>query len=191
LVLAADADRRRIERELHEGVQQHLVAIAVTLQLAVQAAASDPAAVKTLLGELERDVQRALDEAADLAQSIYPTLLEAGGVAALLRSAAASAGVPASVEVGAGSIPPEAARTVYLCWRHMLEHHRGETRATLTVHEAEEALRFEVTGDAVRAHAGFERLRDRVEALGGRLTTGPKPGGGMRVSGSLPLSRRG
>jgi signal transduction histidine kinase len=190
LVLDADADRRRIERELHEGVQQHLVALAVNLQLAVRAAASDPAAVMPLLRELESDVQRALDEAADLAQSIYPTLLEAGGVAAMLRSAAATAGVPASIEVGSGSMPPEVARTVYLCWRHVLEHHRGQTRATLTAHQAEGALRFEVTGDAARSQAGFERLRDRVEALGGRLTAGPKPGGGIRVAGSLPLSRR-
>jgi signal transduction histidine kinase len=174
---------------LHEGVQQQLVALAVTLQLAVQAADADPAAAKALLRDMERDVQRALDGTAELAQYIYPALLEAGGLAALLRSAAASAHVPASVEVAAGSIPPVVARTVYLCWLEMLEHHRGETRATLTAREAEEALLFEVTGVTAYAEAGFERLRDRVEALGGHLTVGSEPGRGTRISGSLPLAR--
>ena len=72
LVLAADADRRAIERELHEGVQQHLVALAVNLQLARQSADADPEAAKELLEQMGRDVQQALDETAQLAQRIYP-----------------------------------------------------------------------------------------------------------------------
>jgi signal transduction histidine kinase len=174
---------------LHEGVQQHLVGLAVDLQLAVQAASSDPAAVTTLLRDLERDVQRALDESADLAQSIYPPLLEAGGIAALLRFAAASAHIPASVEVGAGSLPPEVARTVYLAWLSVLEHHAGGTPVTLVVREAEEAVVFEVAGETDPSK-GIERLRDRVEALGGRLTVVSEPAGGTRIAGRLPLSRR-
>ncbi len=93
IVFAADADRRMIERELHERVQQNLVALAVNLQLADLAVEADPAAAKTLLAELARDVQQALDETAQLAQRIYPPLLEAGGLAAALRAAAGSAGV--------------------------------------------------------------------------------------------------
>ena len=85
LVLAADADRRRIERELHGGVQQHLVALAVKLQHAVELADADPRATKTLLEELSRDVRQALDETAQLAQRIYPYLVAEGGLGAVLR----------------------------------------------------------------------------------------------------------
>jgi len=197
LVLAADADRRRIERELHEGVQQHLVALAVNLQLASQLADSDPAAAKALLEEIGRDVQQALDETAQLAQRIYPPLLEAGGLASALRLAAVSAGIPVSVEVAVGaSYPPEVAGTVYLCCLEALEHAGAWARVTVTVRDEEGALAFEVIGDGVRSAAaaarsaaGLDRLRDRVEALGGRLTVRSEPGRDTHVSGSLPLSR--
>ena len=128
LVLAADADRRTIERDLHDGVHQHLVALAATLQLARLAADSDPTAVKPLLEEMGRDVRQALDEMALLVQRIYPSTLELGGLAALLRSAALNAGVPATVEVPAGSsYSPEIGMTVYLCWIALLA--RGATTA--------------------------------------------------------------
>jgi signal transduction histidine kinase len=190
LVLASDADRRTIERDLHDGVHQHLVALAVNLQLAGQAADSDPAAAKTLLEEIGRDVQQALDETALLAQRIYPATLEAGGLAALLRSAAVNAGVPASVDVAAGSTyPPEVGMTVYLCWLDALARGSGETRVTIRVREGEDALAFEVIGNAARSDADLDRVRDRVEALGGRLTIRSGPDRGIRVSGSLPFSR--
>jgi signal transduction histidine kinase len=190
LVLAADADRRTIERDLHEGVQQHLVALAVNLQLAGQAADSDPAAAKALLEEMGRHVQQALDETALLAQRIYPATLEAGGLAALLRSAAVSAGVPASVDVAAGSnYPPEVGMTLYLCWLDALARASGETRVTIRVREREDALAFEVIGNTARSDADLDRVRDRVEALGGRLTIRSGSERGIRVSGSLPLSR--
>lgn len=190
LVLAADADRRTIERDLHDGVHQQLVALAVNLQLAGQAADSDPAAAKTLVEAIGRDVQQALDETALLAQRIYPATLEAGGLAALLRSAAVSAGVPASVDVAAGSnYPPEVGMTVYLCWLDALARGSGETRVTIKVREGEDALAFEVIGNAARSDADLDRVRDRVEALGGRLTIRSEPDRGIRVSGALPLSR--
>lgn len=186
-MLAADADRSRIERALHDGVQQHLVSLAVNLQLAQPLADTDPAAAKVLLEEMAREVQQALDETAQLAQWIYPPLLEAGGLAAALRSAAATAGIPAAVDVTArSSYPPELARTVHTCWLEALEHAGGETSAAVTVREEERALTFEIVEDAALSDARLDRLRDRVEALGGRLAIGPEPG---RVSGSFPLSR--
>jgi signal transduction histidine kinase len=197
LVQAADTERRTIERDLHEGVQQHLVGLAVNLQLASQLLDTDPATAKALLEEMGRDVQQALDETAQLAQRIYPPLLEAGGLAAALRAAAASIGIPVSVEVeAAAGCPPEVVRTVYLCCIGALEHAGAEARATITVRKEEEAIAFEVAEDgawpvaaAARSDAGLDRLRDRVEALGGRLTVRSEPGRGTRVSGSLPLSR--
>lgn len=190
LVLAADAERRRIERSLHEGVQQHLIALAVNLQHAGSLADSDPPAARTLLEGMERDVQQALDETAQLAQQIYAPLLELGGLGAALRSAAASAGIPASVEVTAGSnYPPEVAWTVYSCWLQALSTDAAEARATITVREKKGAVIFEVVESAAHPGAQLERLRDRVEALGGRLTIRSEPGRRICVSGSLPLSR--
>jgi signal transduction histidine kinase len=123
LVLAADADRRTIERELHEGLQQQLVALSVKLQLAGRSADDDPAAMKALLLEMERDIQQALDETGRLAERIYPPLLEAGGLLAALRSAAVRFGTPTRFEVTAGAVyPPEVAGTVYFCCAEALEH---------------------------------------------------------------------
>jgi signal transduction histidine kinase len=197
LVLAADADRRRIERDLHESVRQHLVALAVNLQRAGAWMDADHAAAKELLEEMGHDVQEALDETARLAQRIYPALHDAGGLAAALRSAAVSAGIPASVDVLAGANrSPEVAATVYLCCLEALEHVSAGARATVTVRDEEGEIGFEVVEDGARSaaavagsDAGLDRLRDRVEALGGRLTIRSERGRGIRVSGSLPLSR--
>jgi signal transduction histidine kinase len=189
LVLAADADRRRIERDLHEGVQQHLVALAVNLQLAGKSVDADPAAVRALLDEMGRDVQQALDETAQLAQRTYPPLLEAGGLVVALRSAAVSIGIRASLEVAAGgSYPPEVAGAVYWCCLEAFEHAGAGARATVTVREEEEAIAFEVAVTGPYSDAGLGRTRDRVEALGGRLTIRPEPSRGIHVSGSLPLA---
>jgi signal transduction histidine kinase len=190
LVLAADAECRRIELDLHEGAQQQLVALAVNLQLAGQLVDASPAAAKALLEEMERDVRQALDDAGRLAERIYPPLLAAGGLAAALRSAAVSAGITASVNVSARSTyAPEISRTLYLCWLEALESAEGETPATVTVREEEGALMFEVEAGARLAAAAGDRLRDRVEALGGRLTVESDAGHGTRVRGSLPRSR--
>ena len=189
LVLAADADRRLLERELHDRVQQHLVALAVNLRLTAQSADADPAAAKAFLAELERDVQQALDETAELARRIYPPLLDAGGLAASLRSAAVGAGIRASLDVTAkASYPPEVAAAVYWCCLEAFEHAGAGTRAAVTVRDEEGAVAFEVVEDGSRSGAGLDRLRDRVEALGGRLTIESEPDRGIRVSGSLPLS---
>ena len=191
LVLAADADCRRIERDLHEGAQQHLVALAVNLQLAGPMVDANPAAARALLEEMERDVQLALEETARLAERIHPPFPEAGGLGAVLRSAAVSAGIPASVNVAAGSTyAPEISRTIYVCWLEALESAGEEAPATVTVREEDEELMFEfVQAGAPLAAAAGERLSDRVEALGGRLTVESDAGRGTRMFGSLPLSR--
>ena len=188
LVVSADADRSRVERELHDGVQQDLIALAVNLQLAGQAA--DPAAAKTLIDEMGRDVQQALDKTSLLARRIYPATLEAEGIGTLLRSAAASAGAPASVDVAAPSnYPPEVVMTLYLCWLHMLACGTAETEASIRVRESDDVLTFEIIGDTACANVDLDYLLDRVEALGGRLALTSGSGDGARISGSLPLPR--
>jgi signal transduction histidine kinase len=184
LVLAADADRRAIERELHQGVQQHLAALAVNLQLASRSADADPATAKELLEQMGRDVQQAFDETARLAQRVYPPL-EPGGLAAALRSAAVGAGVTASVEVEAATdSPPEVAVTVYRSWLEALEHAADRPRIAVRAQDSE--LMFELAGTEIPDQT-LEGLRDRIEALGGRLTIRSEAGGGTTLIGSLPL----
>jgi len=167
-------------------VQQHLVALAVKLQLAGPLADANPAAAKALLEEMGRDVQQALDEAARLAQRIHPQLFEADGLAVALRSAAVSADIPASVDVRVDSTyAPEILRTVYVCWLESLEQAGGDARTTATVREENGALTFEFGGEW---STRLDGLRDRVEALGGRLTVESDGGRGPYVSGSLPVS---
>jgi signal transduction histidine kinase len=190
LVLAADADRRAIERDLHDGVHQHLIALAVSLQLAGQAERADPAALTALLDEMSSAVQDALDETAELAQRIHPATLEAGDLAALLRSAATQAGVPGAVDVSAGpSYPPELVMTIHLCWLGTLARAGGDSRPTIDVRDTGDALTFAISETGVQSGTGFDSVRERVEALGGRLTITPAGHGETVVKGSFPLER--
>ena len=177
LVHAADADRRRLERELHDGVQQRLVALAVELQLA------EPA--EGVLEEMRRGVDGAIEDARRLAERMYAPL-ELGGLPVALRAAAASAGTAATVDVDAGpSYPDVVARTVYLCWLEAVDAAAGG-EPTIRVRGENGTVGFELSA-VEAARPGLERLRDRVEALGGRLELDASPSGGLRASGSLPL----
>jgi len=188
LALALDADRHRIERALHNGVQQRLVALAVTVQLAGAGADAPPAEEKALLDDVRRDVQQALDETAALAESISPPLLEGGGLPVALRAAAVRADLRVSVDVASGSaLPPHVARTVYWCWVEVLQH---GGRPAITVREEGGDLVFVVdrAGVSPVLESRLDWLRERVEAFDGRLTV--QSGlGGTRVRGTLPLAR--
>jgi signal transduction histidine kinase len=190
LVLAADDDRRAIERDLHGGVHQRLVSLAVVLQLARQADGSDPAAVTSLLAEMADAVQDALEDATRLAERIRPATLEAGDLPAFLRSAATAAGVPATVGVTAtGSYPPEAVMTVHLCWLAALAGAGRGSPTAIEVHDGVDALAFEITCTEGESTADLERARERVEALGGVLAIASSGGGGSVVACSLPTRR--
>jgi signal transduction histidine kinase len=186
LVRTADAERRGIERALHDGVQQDLVALAANLEVAAGSMDSDPAAAKALLAELQREARRALSEMRELANRIFPPLLEAGGLVAELRAAASRAGVPARIDVDA-SPPPEIAVAVYLCALDVFERAPAGTEVAVTVRGEGGTLPFEIDADV---DLGSERRapHDRVEALGGRVTI---TAGSDRttVAGSLPISR--
>jgi len=188
LTLAADAERRGIERAMHEGVQQDLVGLAANLEVAVGSVDSDPAAAKALLHELQREARRALTDMQGLANRIFPALLEAGGLVAELRAAASRAGVP--VELAADvhvTVPPKIAAAVYFCALDVFERAPAGTPVVVRVRGEEGALAFEIDADG---DLGSERRapHDRVEALGGRVTI-TSEGDRTTVTGSLPLPR--
>jgi signal transduction histidine kinase len=190
LVLAADADRREIERELHDGAQQDLVGLAVNLQQVRRLVTTDPAAAGALVDEMRRDVHEGLDRLRALAERIYPPQLETGGLRVALRSAAASVGVRAHIEVAATvAVPSEASRTVYLCCVGALERFAEGTSATVAVRAENGTLAFEIVADGpglATADADLAAVRDRVEALGGRLKIASESGA-TRIAGSLPI----
>lgn len=186
--MAADAERRGIERALHDGVQQDLVGLSANLEVAARSVDSDPAAAKAVLDELQRETRRALTEMRELASRIFPPLLEAGGLLAELRAAASRAGVPVGLAVEVQvSVPPELAGAVYFCALDAFERAPAGTPVTVGVRGEEDALVFEIDVDG---DLGSERRapHDRVEALGGRVRI---MAGGDRtsVAGSLPLPR--
>ena len=200
VLAAADAERLRIERALHDGAQQHLVSLAVNLQLARQLADSDPVAAKMLLEEIGRDVREALEDVRELAHGIYPPLLIDRGLAEALKAAASGASIPTRVEATAlDRYPSEAEATAYFCCLEALQnaarHGGAGAQATVRVWPEEGALLFEVIDDgagfepsATRRGAGLTSVSDRLGALGGRLTISSESGHGTRVSGTIPLA---
>ena len=166
------------------------------MQLARKLADEDPVTAGELLDEIGLDLRHALEETGRLAHRIYPPLLEAGGLAAALRAAAASLGSRARIEVPPrASLTPEVAGLVYFCCLEVLECAGRETPARVTVREAEGAIVFDVVAEAARgaspsgAVLDLARWRDRVEALGGQVTVDTEPGGDILVAGSLPVPR--
>ena len=189
LAVGDDAERRGLERDLHQGVQQLLVAIAAQLQLVAGLIGVDPSAAKAPLEEAAREVELAVGEAQVLAQRIYPPLLDQGGLAVAIRSAAAIANVPTRLDVDThAACPPEVARAVYLCCLEMFERAGAGTETAVTVRDEEAILHFEVVADFGTSAVDVVRLRDRVEALGGQLTIASQAGNGTRIAGSLPLA---
>ena len=150
----------------------------------------DPAAAKTLLDELARNLREALDETTELAQTVYPSMLEGRGFASALRSAAESVGVTAQVNVPTvARYPPEIAAAVYWSCIEALSSASPGSEATVSVLDADGALTFEVAVATHHPEARLDHLRDRIEALDGRVSVDDTQDGGSRVHGWLPLSR--
>jgi glucose-6-phosphate-specific signal transduction histidine kinase len=174
LTSAADAGRRKIERDLHDGVQQDLVALAVNLELARTLADSDPEGAKKLLEQVRRDALETLDGVRALAHGIYPAMLTARGLVDALRP------VPAEVQAtGIARYPLEIEQTVYFCCVELLSHVRG--RASIRIWGEDETLCFEVAADSLDGD-DLSGVSDRLAAHGGSLTTSA---GAAR--GTLPL----
>jgi len=200
IVAAADAARRQIERNLHDGAQQHLVALAVNVRLARQLAERDPEASGKILDQLGGAVQEAVQELRALAHGIYPPLLIDRGVAEALRSAAGRAALPTEVDAeGLDRYSPEREAAVYFCCMEALQNagkHAGDGAAAFVrVWQEGANLLFEVrdTGagfDAagtLASGAGFVNMSDRVGAIGGTFSVTSAPGAGTTVAGSIPV----
>jgi signal transduction histidine kinase len=190
LVLVADAERRGIERALHEGVLQDLVGLAANLEVAAGSLDSDPAAARTILDELQREARRALTDMQELATRVFPPLLDVGGLVAELRAAASRAGVQAQIDVDVDVVrtsPPEIVGAVYFCALDVFERALDGTPVVVNVRGETGELVFEIDADG---DLGSEHRapHDRVEALGGRVTITAETNR-TTVVGSLPIPR--
>jgi len=178
IAATADGERRRIERALHDGVQQDLIALAVNLQLARGLADSQDAS--SYLEAASRDVHDALDGVRALGQSVYPSLLIDRGLAEALRGAARTAHMPTSVDAPEDRYPPEIEAAVYFTCVRVLDAVEAR-RARVRVWSERGSLLFEVAVEGGLVPESAE-LEDRAGAAGGSLSFFP-----AGVRGTIPL----
>jgi signal transduction histidine kinase len=200
IVEATDSERRRIERDLHDGAQQHLVALAVSVRLARQLADADVVQAKEMLDQIAGDLQEAVQELRNLAHGIYPPLLMDRGLSDALRAAATRAALPTDVVTGdLGRYPQAVEAAVYFCCLEALQNagkHAGDGAAVkISLYEDQGALFFQIeddgagfdlAGDAQHGH-GFVNMSDRVGAFGGTVNVRSTPGSGTTIAGRIPL----
>jgi len=198
IVATGDAERRKIERNLHDGAQQHLVALAVNLRLTKDMLSDDPEGAAEMLEALGDAVKDTIQELRDLAHGIYPPLLMDSGLPEALRAAANRSPLSVSVEAdGVGRHPSDVEAAVYFCCLEALQNaakHAPEASVRLTVTESDGELRFEVRDDgpgfdvaAATAGHGFVNMSDRLGAIGGTVEWRSAPGEGATITGTIPI----
>ena len=200
LVEAQDAERRRIERNLHDGAQQQLIALAIQLGLLAESA-DDPDLIRQAIPDLKAQLSTALDDLRALARGIYPPLLAEQGLVMALRTQAARSPVPVVLEADqVGRYPQDAESTVYFCTLEALQNvakHARASAATVRLSGSAGTLEFSVSDDgagfpaaATRHGSGLQGMSDRLAAHGGTLTVTSQPGQGTTITGRLPTSER-
>jgi signal transduction histidine kinase len=199
IIDAADAERRRIERDLHDGAQQRMVAVAVTLGLAEARMESDPASAAKLVTQAREEAQLAVKELRELARGIHPALLSERGLGVALDALAKRAPVPvevsgvpdtpicSAVEAAAYYVTAEALTNV--------AKYAHASKAWVQLCVEGDRLRVEVRDDGVggadpSTGTGLRGLRDRVDALDGQFEVDSPAGGGTTVTVELPLDER-
>jgi signal transduction histidine kinase len=194
IVQAADAERRRLERDLHDGAQQRLLGIRLALQLA-RGQAGDERAVEGLLSEADAEVVGALEELRALARGIHPAILTEDGLAAALAGLARRAPIPVEFTVCRERMSASVEATAYFVAGEALANvvkHAHASRVTINVMRANGRLAIEVTDDGIGGAdadgAGLRGLRDRVEALDGHLRVESPSAGGTRVTAAIPCA---
>jgi signal transduction histidine kinase len=198
VVASGDAERRRVERNLHDGAQQHLVALAVNLRLTKDVLGEDPAAAAEMLDELALAVQDTIQELRELAHGIYPPLLVDSGLGEALRAVTNRS--PLDIELsteGIGRYGGDVEAAVYFCCLEALQNagkHAPSSHVVVRVWEETGSLLFEVRDDgpgfdvrtAQRGH-GYVNMMDRLGAIGGAVRWESEVGHGTAIRGSLPL----
>lgn len=199
IVATGDAERRKIERNIHDGAQQQLVALAVNIRLTKDLVGEDPDTAVEMLEALAASVKDTIAELRNLAHGIYPQLLIDAGLSEALRAAAGRSHLDVSVDVTAerryGS---EIEAAIYFCCMEALQNagkHAPEAAVTLRVWEEAGGLLFEVVDDGpgfdpptgVGAGHGYANMADRLGAIGGSVRWDSAVGAGTRITGSVPL----
>jgi signal transduction histidine kinase len=201
LVAAQDEERRRIERNIHDGAQQQLVALAIKLNLTESLIGTDADAERELLAELRREATDAVEDLRDLARGIYPPLLAGEGLAAALRAQARKSPVPTSLTAdGVGRYPQDVEAVIYFCVLEALQNiskYASASCARVRLAAAGDELEFEVSDDGAgfdlgaKAYGtGLQGMADRLNALGGSLDIATSPGTGTVVRGRVPEPSR-
>jgi signal transduction histidine kinase len=199
LVTAQDTERRRLERNLHDGAQQNLIALKLKIALLKNLAATDPPRAQAALDELTGDANEAIETLRELARGLYPPILAQDGLLAAVEAQARRTPLP--VEVVGGPLPRYSQETeagVYFCVLEALQNmvkHASATKAMVSIELRDGRLAFSVTDDGrgldperARSGSGMQNMRDRIEVLGGELQVESSPGGGTRVTGSIPVT---
>jgi signal transduction histidine kinase len=200
LVMAQDEERRKIERNIHDGAQQQIVALAIKLRTANQLTALHPERSQALHVELEGEVTEALENLRDLARGIYPPLLADQGLVSALRSQARKSPVPVTVDgEGIGRFPQGAESAVYFCTLEALQNVAKYAQASMASVELSDGggwLTFAVRDDGVGFDpvakgygTGIQGMADRLAALGGDLRVTSSVGDGTRIEGRVPIDR--
>ncbi|WP_371780925.1 GAF domain-containing sensor histidine kinase [Streptosporangium subroseum] len=198
IVTAADASRRAIERDLHDGAQQHLVTLSVKLGLAREIIKEDPALAAELLEELHSDVQNTNATFRELAHGIYPPLLRNYGLGEAMRSVTRRVSLPYQVDVDLPRrYPEEIEAAVYFCCLEAIQNagkHAGpDASIEVRIHADSETLRFSVSDDGLGFAAGtgeghgFVNMTDRLGAIGGLLFVESERSAGTTVRGEIPI----
>jgi signal transduction histidine kinase len=199
IIAAADAERRKIERDLHDGAQQRMVAVAVTLGLAQAQFESDPEQAQKLIAQAREEAQLAVKELRELARGIHPAVLSDRGLGPALEALAARAPVPVEVTgVPEEQLSPSVEACAYFITAEALTNvakYAHAQEATVQLSLEGERLRLEVRDDGVGgadldAGTGLRGLRDRVDALDGRFEIESPLGGGTTVTAEMPLDGR-
>lgn len=200
LLAAQDEERRKLERNIHDGAQQQLVALAVRLKLADSLLDRDVPRAHEALAGLQIDTHEALENLRDLARGIYPPLLADKGLLAALKSQAQKALVPVRIETdGLGRFSQEIEAAAYFCVLEALQNigkYAGASQATLRLSEEAGKVMFEVSDDGsgfdpdrTGYGTGLQGMADRLEALGGTLQIRSRPGEGTRLTGRIPARK--
>ena len=195
IVEAADSERRRLERNLHDGAQQRLVSLALVLAKVEANLRADPGAATRLLQAARKELQLAIDELLELARGIHPAILSDRGLAPALQALIARTPLSVDLDATGSRFPkPVEAAAYYLVAEGLtnVAKHADARTVSVRVLRSDEGVEVSVTDDGaggaeVAAGSGLEGLADRLEALGGRLEVTSPPGGGTRLVGIIPL----